>query len=164
MEHNSPSERTNLISIIKGAIEDIEWRAQQTRVTINLEDRAQDIEVAADPHSLRRAFQNLLDNAIKYGGSEVSVKIRLTGSPAKSQTVTVSILDNGAGIPEKHLGRLTERFYRVDNARSRGLGGTGLGLAIVKHIVNRHRGQLSITSKGGKGTAASITIPVLEIQ
>ena len=164
MEHNSPSERTNLMSIIKGAIEDIEWRARQTGVTINLEDRAQDIEVAADPHSLRRAFQNLLDNAIKYGGSEVSVKIRLTGSPAKSQTVTVSILDNGAGIPEKHLGRLTERFYRVDKARSRGLGGTGLGLAIVKHIVNRHRGQLSITSKGGKGTAASITVPVLEIQ
>ena len=71
----------------------------------------------------------------------------------------VTVADQGGGIPREHLPRLTERFYRVDTSRSRAAGGTGLGLAIVKHIVNRHRGQLSIESEEGIGTTVSVWLP-----
>ena len=70
--------------------------------------------------------------------------------------------DEGDGIPASHLPRLTERFYRVDTARSRQLGGTGLGLAIVKHVVNRHRGRLDIQSTPGKGSTFTVTLPSCE--
>ena len=71
----------------------------------------------------------------------------------------MAVSDEGDGIPAAHLPRLTERFYRVDNARSRQLGGTGLGLAIVKHVVNRHRGRLDIQSTPGKGSTFTVTLP-----
>ncbi len=71
----------------------------------------------------------------------------------------LSVADDGPGIPRAHLPRLTERFYRVDKGRSRARGGTGLGLAIVKHIVNRHRGQLTIESEEGKGTTFTVWLP-----
>ena len=74
----------------------------------------------------------------------------------KEGAVAVSVTDQGAGIPREHLPRLTERFYRVDKARSRELGGTGLGLAIVKHIVNRHRGGLAIDSVPGEGSTFTV--------
>jgi two-component system phosphate regulon sensor histidine kinase PhoR len=73
--------------------------------------------------------------------------------------VAVAVSDEGDGIPANHLPRLTERFYRVDAARSRQLGGTGLGLAIVKHVVNRHRGRLDIQSTPGKGSTFTVTLP-----
>jgi len=73
--------------------------------------------------------------------------------------VSVAVSDEGDGIPASHLPRLTERFYRVDTARSRQLGGTGLGLAIVKHVVNRHRGRLDIQSTPGKGSTFTVTLP-----
>ena len=110
---------------------------------------------------MTQLFQNLVDNAVKYGreGSRVAVRIgpdRLDdGGPA----VAVAVADRGEGIAEEHLPRLTERFYRVDTARSRELGGTGLGLAIVKHIVGRHRGRLGIESTPGEGSVFSVVLP-----
>ena len=74
--------------------------------------------------------------------------------------VRISVSDNGPGIPREHLRRVTERFYRVDAARSRDSGGTGLGLAIVKHIVERHRGTLDINSTIGEGTEVVVRLPV----
>ncbi|OLF34336.1 hypothetical protein BTW00_13790, partial [Psychrobacter sp. C 20.9] len=74
-------------------------------------------------------------------------------------SVAISIIDQGDGIPREHIPRLTERFYRVDAARSRELGGTGLGLAIVKHIVNRHRGVLTIDSEVGRGSTFTVYLP-----
>ena len=79
-------------------------------------------------------------------------------TPARP-AVAVAVIDQGEGIDRRHLPRLTERFYRVDTARSRELGGTGLGLAIVKHILNRHRGKLVITSELGKGSTFHVTLP-----
>jgi two-component system phosphate regulon sensor histidine kinase PhoR len=85
--------------------------------------------------------------------------VRLAGRQPRL-AVAIAIADEGEGIPREHLPRLTERFYRVDSARSRDLGGTGLGLAIVKHIVNRHRGGLQIESAPGKGSIFTVLLPV----
>src|SRR5579883_2620371 len=121
--------------------------------------------VAGDPDELAQVFQNLIDNAIKYGRSGTAVEVsagvstrRLAGTPA----ALVAILDHGEGILSEHIPRLTERFYRVDPARSRELGGTGLGLAIVKHIVNHHRGLLEIESELGEGSVFTVHLPVAE--
>ncbi len=125
-------------------------------------------EVTGDKDQLVQVFQNLLENAIKYGREDTKVTVlmqradRLESRAAKrmgAQGVAVSVIDHGEGIPREHLPRLTERFYRVDTARSRELGGTGLGLAIVKHIVNRHRGALEVESTPGEGSTFTVFLP-----
>ena len=113
--------------------------------------------VAGDADQLAQLFQNLIDNALKY--AKPSTVVRVTAEPAEPGRIAVAVSDEGDGIPAVHLPRLTERFYRVDNARSRQLGGTGLGLAIVKHVVNRHRGRLDIRSTPGKGSTFTVTLP-----
>jgi two-component system phosphate regulon sensor histidine kinase PhoR len=116
--------------------------------------------IQGERDELAQIFQNLLDNAIKYGrpNSEVTVTGGVGSGPTAGQ-VWLAVADQGDGISGEHLPRLTERFYRVDSARSRELGGTGLGLAIVKHIVNRHRGRLDISSQMGKGSTFTVWLP-----
>jgi two-component system phosphate regulon sensor histidine kinase PhoR len=106
-------------------------------------------------------FINLVDNALKYtpSGGEITLQARLL--PAQNggmAQIEIAVTDTGAGIPEKDLPRLTERFYRVDRARSRDLGGTGLGLAIVKHIVQAHKGDLKIESVLNRGTTIRVRL------
>lgn len=113
--------------------------------------------VRGDPTQLAQVVHNLLDNARRYGGEGVAIAVQLALAPRE---VTLSVVDDGPGIGAEHLPRLTERFYRVDPARSRASGGTGLGLAIVKHIVERHRGRLTIDSKPGGGTRVGVTLPI----
>ncbi|MGH6953275.1 MAG: sensor histidine kinase, partial [Alphaproteobacteria bacterium] len=125
--------------------------------------------VAGDADELAQLFQNLMDNAIKYGrrGTMIEIGLGLADrpppamghAPARGAVVDVSVRDQGEGIAREHLPRLTERFYRVDPARSRDLGGTGLGLAIVKHIVGRHRGALTIESTLGEGSTFTVHLP-----
>ena len=107
-----------------------------------------------------------LMNAIKYGGSGGRVTLQMTESARepvlRAPGVRIQIIDYGAGIDSIHLPRLTERFYRADDHRSRALGGTGLGLAIVKHIINRHRGRLRVESELGKGTTFTVILPIHE--
>lgn len=114
--------------------------------------------VPAQQEMLRQALINLLDNAIKYTPAGGRVWIEGTASNDGSQAL-ISICDTGPGIPSEHLGRLFERFYRVDKARSRAVGGTGLGLSIVKHIVERHGGKVWAESKLGKGSRFTISLP-----
>ena len=102
-------------------------------------------------------FQNLVDNAMKY--AKPSTTVRVAARAAGPRPRRRRRRDEGDGIPANHLPRLTERFYRVDAARSRQLGGTGLGLAIVKHVVNRHRGRLDIQSTPGKGSTFTVVLP-----
>jgi two-component system phosphate regulon sensor histidine kinase PhoR len=106
---------------------------------------------------LEQAVVNLIDNEIKYSNPEssISLDIRRTGND-----VLIGVEDHGMGIPEKHLPRIFERFYRVDKARSREMGGTGLGLAIVKHIVQAHEGTISVISTPGKGSVFTLHLPV----
>ena len=117
-----------------------------------------------DPDRLQQLFINLVDNAIKYtpaGGSVTLTAARIAVENGAPPRVEISVADTGPGIPEKDLPRLTERFYRVDKARSRDLGGTGLGLAIVKHIVQAHKGELKIESEINKGMTVRIRIPAV---
>jgi two-component system phosphate regulon sensor histidine kinase PhoR len=119
--------------------------------------------VSGDADQLTQVFHNLVDNAVKYGREGTPIRItaqtvdRLPGVDVKG--VSVAVADQGKGISSIHLPRLTERFYRVDEGRSRGLGGTGLGLAIAKHIVNRHRGRLMIESQEGVGSTVTVLLP-----
>lgn len=115
--------------------------------------------VRGDRAQLVQVFDNLLGNAIRYGCGGAEDRIDISGS-SDSRWVAVSITDRGPGIAREHLPRVTERFYRVDAARSRESGGTGLGLAIVKHVVERHRGSLEIKSTVGVGTTVTVRLPV----
>lgn len=118
--------------------------------------------IPGDSDRLQQLLINLVDNALKYtpAGGQVSVSASLASQDDHLPSmVEIAVADTGSGIPEKDLPRLTERFYRVDKARSRELGGTGLGLAIVKHIVQAHRGQLKIESQIQKGTTVRVSLP-----
>ena len=120
---------------------------------------------------LNQILMNLAGNAIKYTSpdTEVLITAKLTSSLPDdpnfrnlTRAICFSVQDHGEGIPKEHIPRLTERFYRVDSARTRKVGGTGLGLAIVKHVLNRHHGTLSIESIVGEGSTFSVYLPVYE--
>jgi two-component system phosphate regulon sensor histidine kinase PhoR len=118
--------------------------------------------IIGDADRLQQLLINLIDNALKYtpSGGRIEVAARLVSSNNhQPPRVEIAVADTGCGISEKDLPRLTERFYRVDKARSRELGGTGLGLAIVKHIVQAHHGLLRIESKIQKGTTVRVFLP-----
>ena len=126
------------------------------------------IFVEADPQidligamdELQSALSNLVSNAIRYTpeGGEIHIIWQLRGNQA-----VFSVKDNGIGIEQLHIDRLTERFYRVDRSRSRETGGTGLGLSIVKHILTRHQAKLEVTSELGVGSTFSVIFPKMRI-
>ena len=115
--------------------------------------------VRGDRAQLLQLFDNLLSNALRYGCDKPDSVVEIATEVSRSM-LAVTVTDHGPGIPRDHLPRLTERFYRVDAARSRETGGTGLGLAIVKHIVERHRGTLQIDSTVGVGTSVRVALPL----
>jgi two-component system, OmpR family, phosphate regulon sensor histidine kinase PhoR len=168
-EHRPPTEPIDLERVLRTVVDLLEQRsaARGMRIMLDLGDGP--TEVQGDADELAQVFQNLLDNAIKYGRIGAPIEVSVRPSPRflpgarpgeKPAAVAVAVRDHGEGIPREHLPRLTERFYRVDAARSRELGGTGLGLAIVKHILNRHRGALDIESELGKGSVFTVHLPV----
>lgn len=115
-----------------------------------------DCPVFVDRDKVMHVFSNLLINAVKYTGTDGCVDISAT---ADEESVTVCIADTGAGIPEKDLPRIFERFYRVEKTRSRDFGGTGLGLSIVRKVVEGHGGKIWIESEPGSGTKVYFTLP-----
>lgn len=120
------------------------------------------IELAGVESELLSAAANLVTNAVRYTpeGGDVDVSWRLLSDGSGELSVT----DTGPGIPREHLPRLTERFYRVDGSRSRETGGTGLGLSIVKHVLQRHGGELLITSEPGKGSKFKLVFPAVRVR
>ena len=163
-EHIIPENRVNLIELLHSVGDSMINRAMKKNMNVqitqldNVESRAVAPVIFGKHDEITEVFVNLLENAIKYGfdGSDVTLAITMVAP----HHVRVDVINFGEGIEERHLPRLTERFYRIDKARSRQIGGTGLGLAIVKHIVNRHRGSLSITSALGKETRFSVDFPL----
>jgi two-component system, OmpR family, phosphate regulon sensor histidine kinase PhoR len=159
IEHQAPSGSVQLHAVVTRLVAGFEPRLQERSVTLDLRVPQDLPPVTGDADQLTQVVQNLLDNAVKYGRAGGTVHLSLAVAARPRPGVLLTVNDEGAGIPRKHLPRLTERFYRVDTGRSRAAGGTGLGLAIVKHIVNRHRGQLSIESEEGIGTTVSVWLP-----
>lgn len=144
----------DIVDLISELVHTSEIRAQQANVTVSFTyDHAR--SVYGDKERLSQVLTNLLDNAIKYNvdGGRVDVRTR-----ASEGGVLVEISDTGIGIPDQHLSRIFERFYRVDKDRSRAVGGTGLGLAIVKHILEAHDAHVELTSQIGQGTRVSFTL------
>ena len=117
----------------------------------------EEVTVLGERVHLEQALVNLLDNAVKFNRPDGEVRVEVTRT--KDDQVSVTIADNGIGIPSADLPRLFERFYRVDKARSRAVGGTGLGLSIVKHIVERMHGRVTVESQLGKGSVFTILFP-----
>ena len=156
-EHSLPNDAVNMIDVVHSVTDTVTLKAQERGMKIELDMPDILPPVTGDQDQLTQVLQNLVDNALKYGRDGTPVTIASTVS---EKTLTISVRDRGLGIPKDHLPRLTERFYRVDAARSRELGGTGLGLAIVKHIVNRHRGKFSIQSEQGEGSCFSVSLPL----
>jgi two-component system phosphate regulon sensor histidine kinase PhoR len=190
-EHRQPTEAIDAGRILLTVVDSLQMKAAEKNMRIVIDGTVREPlaggtvqavaslpAVIGDGDELAQVFQNLLDNAIKYGRA-VST-IRVTGwafaSPSEHRdggapmpalrldgaAIAMSIEDEGDGIAREHLPRLTERFYRVDTARSRELGGTGLGLAIVKHILSRHRGWLDIDSEPGIGSRFTVYLPVAD--
>ncbi len=162
-ERVRPRNKVNIAGVIRSVIATLEGKLKDSNVTVQtsgLQDRA---IVLGDRDQLIQLFLNLIENAIKYGGKDRTIHVDLIrvdqDRALRASAFRIDIRDEGEGIDMLHLPRLTERFYRVDDHRSREMGGTGLGLAIVKHIVNRHRGRLKITSKPGVGSCFSTIIP-----
>ena len=155
-EHVRPSTEIDLVQVahhvrdvLSGIAKDLDC---ELRVTCD-----GPLLVLGNRDELVQVVQNLVENALKYAGSGKLVEV--TGRKADG-FVELSVRDHGPGIAAEHLPRLTERFYRVNVQESRARGGTGLGLAIVKHIMNRHRGRLTITSEIGKGSDFTIRLPI----
>jgi two-component system, OmpR family, phosphate regulon sensor histidine kinase PhoR len=158
-EHVAPTSEVTLAPLIEQVADTLHLRAAERGIRLELGLPENLPPVHGDEDELAQVFQNLIDNAIKYGKphSEITVAAAAGERPtAGNGFVRIAVTDRGDGIPSEHLPRLTERFYRVDTARSRELGGTGLGLAIVKHILNRHRGRLEISSTLGVGSTFTV--------
>ncbi|MDT8855636.1 ATP-binding protein [Paracoccaceae bacterium Fryx2] len=162
-ERQRPTERIDLAAILGMAVTALRPMAEEAGVVIEVTGIAGPLILPADADQMTQVFQNLIENAVKYGGPGKPVTIDVSRGqrdPAlRGPAVRIDVIDRGEGIDEVHLPRLTERFYRVDNHRSREKGGTGLGLAIVKHIVHRHRGRFRIESVRGKGSRFTVILP-----
>jgi len=152
-----PTDAVALAPLIDHTLQSARRMAEQ-RSSVLVRDVADDLPlVAADRSQVLQLLDNLVENALRYGeaGTPVTVSADVEGT-----MVHLAVRDQGEGIAPEHIARVTERFYRVDTSRSRALGGTGLGLSIVKHIVERHRGRLTVESELGKGTCIHVLLPV----
>lgn len=132
---------------------------QAAERTVSVHCDCEDFTIRADLRQMTELFGNLLTNAVKYNnpGGEVWLTVR-----KQEHNMVLTVRDSGVGIPKESLGRIFERFYRVDKGRSRKQGGTGLGLSIVKHVVNFYHGSVQVQSEPGKGSVFTVRLPVAE--
>jgi len=165
-----PTERVNISTILRDVQAHVRPSADEKDMVVNLQIKGKLPQIIGDTTQLMQVFDNLVLNAIKYGpeGTAVAVRARLIDNMLDDekklrefdQLLEISVTDEGDGIAEEHIPRLTERFYRVDAARSRKVGGTGLGLSIVKYVLERHHGVLHVESELEKGSVFTVFLPV----
>ena len=153
------SKQINLVDVVKEAIDRNSWRSEKHDVTIEFETEKPSIEAIGDAEMLTVAVKNLIENAIIYSnpGSAVAVVLE-----TKDNLVEIRVKDSGIGIAKEDLSRIFERFYRVDQSRSRETGGTGLGLSIVKHAALTHHGDVQLFSKPGIGSTFTLRLPAVD--
>ena len=156
-EHIRPSEKVDLNEIISHSIDLNKEIIKKNNMSCSFDKQSDNIKINGDRNRLIEVFNNLIDNAIKY--SEKNKKIKIT-TKSKDNNFHAIVEDEGIGISKENIPQITERFFRVNPAKSKEVGGTGLGLAIVKHIVNQHRAEMSITSELNKGTSISLVFPI----
>ena len=158
-----PQGRADVVALAKQVQASLEEQAVSDGNKINILSSQSSLIVPGNSDELTQVLQNLIENALKYSvpNTAVDVLINTKDNVAgiSGEVVSIEIKDHGEGIASEHVGRLTERFYRVDAHRSRDMGGTGLGLAIVKHIKNHHRGRLHIESEIGVGSTFTVFLP-----
>jgi two-component system, OmpR family, phosphate regulon sensor histidine kinase PhoR len=161
--HLQPQTQLDLAAIVRHVADGLQMLARDRSVEIKVGMPATPLTIRGDRDELIRVFENLIENALKYGasGKRVDVTGRQEDGSGGGAEAVIEVRDFGPGIAPEHLPRLTERFYRVDVAESRAQGGTGLGLALVKHILNRHRARLSIDSTPGQGATFSARFPLV---
>ncbi len=162
--HLPPTGVVELNEVAASVAQTLEPLAKHSRTDISVTRLGRPVRIRADRDEIIQVLQNLLQNAIKYGGDDGGISIVVREEPQEGRhgpRVAVDVIDQGPGISLEHLPRLTERFYRANVASSREKGGTGLGLAIVKHIVLRHRGDLRIGSELGKGSTFTVILDEL---
>lgn len=145
------------LSLVRETVAMLEPLAEEKEQAIVIEDK-QDGIIRADPVLIRQALVNVLHNAIKYSPAETQIIFRLHSD--NPETIRLSVSDSGPGIAPEHLRRIFDRFYRVDQGRSRDAGGFGLGLAISQWVVEAHKGRLAVTSTPGHGSTFEITLPL----
>ena len=149
-------EPVQLAVLIEDTLQGVESFARKNDAEISVEIQGDEMnQVLCDSARIQQVLDNLIVNAIKYSDNNKQVKLIIEELESKFQ---FNVIDNGFGIPEKDLGRVFERFYRVDKARSRDAGGSGLGLSIVKHIIDRHNETIVVDSEEGKGTEFKFTL------
>jgi two-component system phosphate regulon sensor histidine kinase PhoR len=160
--HVRPESPVELAAIVRQVVDALQTLAHDRGVTISLAVSGEPLPVPGDRDELTRVFENLVENALKYGasGKRVDVSVERAEPPDGVGEAIVRVRDYGPGIAVEHLPRLTERFYRIDVGQSRAEGGTGLGLSLVKHVLNRHRGRLGIESQLGEGATFTVRLPL----
>jgi two-component system sensor histidine kinase SenX3 len=156
-EETPPRESVGVGVLVSEVTARVRPAAEQRGVEVIINEPSPRLTVLGDRRQLASALYNLVDNAVKYSGSEDSVTIETS---TDGVTVDVVINDQGIGIPKRDIDRIFERFYRVDQARSRQTGGTGLGLAIVRHIADNHGGEVLVESRIGEGSTFTLRLPV----
>jgi two-component system phosphate regulon sensor histidine kinase PhoR len=161
LEHGAENEgmmreQGSLCEVVGRSVQAMTPAAAKKNMTITLQCPA-NLRVPMNAALMEQAVGNLIDNAVKYSGEGTRIGVDVNAGP---ETAEISVSDQGPGIEGRHLPRVFERFYRVDQARSRSLGGTGLGLSIVRHIALAHGGSVSVDSIPGKGSTFRIRIPV----
>ncbi len=155
-EGASHQDTIDLAELVKEVMEQAAATAETAGVNLHSTLSGDNFEISGDKRQLRSALANLLDNAIKYSEKDSSIKLELLKT---ASTVEIAVVDHGIGIPQKDLERIFERFYRVDQARSRQTGGTGLGLSIVRHAISNHNGVIEVESREGSGSTFRIVLP-----
>ena len=158
-----PQGRADVVALAKQVQASLEEQAVSDGNKINILSSQSSLIVPGNSDELTQVLQNLIENALKYSAPNTAVDVLINTKDNvagfSGEVVSMEIKDHGEGIASEHVGRLTERFYRVDAHRSRDMGGTGLGLAIVKHITNHHRGRLHIESEIGVGSTFTVFLP-----
>ena len=159
VQDSDPLHEAQLLSasdIIKEALDQGRTTADSRQITLTFQE-SKDATILGDRDQLTMAIHNLIENAVNYSPADTKVAI---STNIQGGIISISVADQGIGIPEAEVERIFERFYRVDPARSRETGGTGLGLSIVKHIVTKHGGEISVWSSENVGSTFSIRLPI----
>jgi two-component system sensor histidine kinase SenX3 len=159
VQDSDPLNEAQILSasdIIKEALDQGRTTADSRQITLTFQE-SKDGTILGDRDQLTMAIHNLIENAVNYSPAETKVAV---STSIENEIITISVADQGIGIPEAEVERIFERFYRVDPARSRETGGTGLGLSIVKHIITKHGGEISVWSSENVGSTFSIRLPI----